>query len=78
MAGEEQGTEEPKSLVKLGGQFEVGRPTGIPPGQSQRIQLAIDMNLKLDAPGTKVVVARIEGQELRRIHFNVVPGAKPL
>ena len=78
VAGEEQGTEEPKSLVKLGGQFEVGRPTGIPPGQSQRIQLAIDMNLKLDAPGTKVVVARIEGQELRRIHFNVVPGATPL
>jgi hypothetical protein len=74
VASEDPGTEEPKSLLKVGGQFEVGRPPGIPPGQDQRIQLAINMNLKIDAPGTKVVKARIEGQEMRRTHFNVVPG----
>ena len=73
--GEEApGTEAPKSLLKVGGQFEVGRPPGIPLGSDQRIQLAINMNLTIETPGTKVVVARIEGQELRRIHFNVVPG----
>lgn len=74
VASEEPGTETPKNLLKIGGQFEVGRPPGIPLGQDQRVQLAIDMDLKIDAPGTKVVVARIEGQEMRRIHFNVVPG----
>ena len=67
-------TEEPKSLLKVAGHFEVGRPPGIPQGQEQRFQLAIDMNLKIEDFGTKAIVARIEGQELRRILFNVVPG----
>ncbi|MDP2953100.1 MAG: hypothetical protein Q8O76_07285 [Chloroflexota bacterium] len=74
VAGEEPATEGPKSLLKVGGQFEVGRPPGIPQGQEQRIQFAMDMNLRLEGPGTKIVIARIEGQEMRRITFNVVPG----
>ncbi|MBI2919439.1 MAG: hypothetical protein HYY01_15810 [Chloroflexi bacterium] len=74
VAEETPGTEVPKSLIRGGGQFELGRPPGIPLGQEQRIQLAIDMNLRIETAGTKMVVARIEGQELRRIHFNVVPG----
>ncbi|MBI4303217.1 MAG: hypothetical protein HY665_02610 [Chloroflexi bacterium] len=32
------------------------------------------MNLKIERHGTKVVAARVEGQEMRRTHFNVVPG----
>lgn len=68
------GTEAPRSLVKVGGQFEVGRPPGIPLGSDQRIQLAIDMNLKIEASGTKVVKARIEEQPMREIRFNVIPG----
>ncbi|MFQ5874804.1 MAG: hypothetical protein ACE5JL_13555 [Dehalococcoidia bacterium] len=74
VASEDPATEEPKSLAKAGGQFEVGRPPGIPQGQDQRIQLAIDINLGIDTAGTKVIIARIEGQEMRRTHFNVVPG----
>jgi hypothetical protein len=70
--GEQPSTEEPKSLFKVNGQFEVGRPAGIRPGQDQRIQLAIGVNLKLEAPGTNIIVARIEGQEMRRVHFNVM------
>ena len=74
VASEDPATEEPKSLLKIAGQFEVGRPAGIPQGQDQRVQLAIDLNLKIETPGTKVIIARIEGQEMRRIRFNVVPG----
>jgi len=74
VAGEDPATEEPKTLVKAGGQFEVGRPPGIPQGQDQRIQLAIDMNLQIDTAGTKVIIARVEGQEMRRTHFNVALG----
>lgn len=74
VASEGPGTEELKGLMKVGGQIEVGRPPGIPPGQDQRVQLAMETNLKIDTPGTKVVVARIEGQEMRRIRFTVVPG----
>ncbi len=74
VVSEDAGTEEPKSLLKVGGQFEVGRPPGIPPGHEQRVQLAIDAHLKIDAPSTHVVIARIEGQEMKRSVFIVVPG----
>ena len=69
---EDNDTEEPKSLVKVGGQFEVGRPPGIRQGQEQRFQLAIDMNLKIETAGTKTVIARIEGQEMQRLDFTVI------
>ncbi|MBI4287625.1 MAG: hypothetical protein HY671_04240 [Chloroflexi bacterium] len=74
VTSEDPQTEQPKSLLKVGGQFEVGRPPGIPQGQEQRIQLAINMSLRLESPGTKIIVARVEGQEMRRVHFNVAPG----
>lgn len=66
--------EDGSSVGKLGGQFEVGRPAGIRPGQDQRIQLATDFILPLEKPGGFFIVARIEGQEMRRIAFYVVAG----
>ena len=71
---EDQISEEPKSLAKMGGQFEVGRPPGILKGQDQRIQLAAGMGLSIDSLGIKTVIARIDGMESKRINFNVVPG----
>jgi len=71
---ESQATEEPRSLMKAGGQFEVGRPAGIPPGQEQRFQLALDMSLRIEDAGIKTVIARVEGQEMRRVNFIVMPG----
>jgi hypothetical protein len=71
---EDNHTEQPKSLVKVGGQFEVGRPPGIRPGQEQRFQLAVDMNLRIETAGTKTVIARIEGQPMRRLEFTVISG----
>jgi hypothetical protein len=73
---EDPNTEEPKSITKIKGQFEVGRPAGIPVGQDQRIQMAIDMGLRLEGPGTKTVIARIDGTELRRLLFSVVSTKK--
>ena len=70
--GEDPDSEQPKSMAKVQGQFEVGRPPGIPPGQDQRIQMAIDMILVIDSPGTKTVAARIDGIESKRIQFNVL------
>ena len=71
---EDDVTEQPSSMVKVGGQFEVGRPPGIRPGQEQRFQLAVDMNLKVEKAGTKTVIARIEGQLKRKLDFTVIPG----
>ena len=66
-------------VVKLGGQFEVGRPAGTPPGQDQRTQIAVNLGLPLKRLGTYVVVARLNGEELRTFSFNVVgrPNAQP-
>lgn len=61
-------------LVKLEGQVEVGRPAGIPLGEAQRIQMALKLSLPLGRLGTHVIIARIEGQEARRVQFNVVAG----
>jgi hypothetical protein len=74
IVSEDPSTEVPKSLVKVGGQCEIGRPPGIQAGQDQRFQIAVEMNLKIESPGTKTVITRIEGEEKRRIHFNVSAG----
>lgn len=62
------------SLAKAGAQLEIGRPPGLPVGQSQRAQLAMNLQLQLAAAGTYEIIARIEGQEETRTHFNVIPG----
>lgn len=62
------------TLTKAAGQLEVGRPPGLPAGQSQRAQIAVNMTLSLDKPGTYEIITRIEGHEDHRTHFNVVAG----
>jgi hypothetical protein len=74
VASEDPASEVPKTLGKVTGDFEVGRPPGIPPGANQRVQLAVGFALKIEGPGSYVIVARIEGQELQRTGFNVVSG----
>ena len=71
---EDAASEETKSILKLGGQFEAGRPPGIPLGQDQRIQLAVEMNLKFESPCTMEIVARLDGSDEGRTHFRVVAG----
>lgn len=60
-------------VAKLAGQFEVGRPPGIPPGQDQRTQIAVNIGLAVKQFGTYEVVTRLNGEEGRRFPFNVVP-----
>lgn len=67
-------TEDGKTILQIDGQFEVGRPPGIKPGQDQRLQIAADLAVQFDRPGTYVFVAGLKGEELARTHFNVVPG----
>ncbi len=69
-------SEDGQTLRKMDGGFEVGRPVGIPPGQDQRVQIAANMALRLNGPGTYVIIARVDGEEKRRVPFNVVPGPR--
>jgi len=67
-------TDDGAQLAKIEGQLRVGRPADIPAGQAQRSQMAGNIGLSLDKPGTYSIVAFIEGQEVGRTVFNVVKG----
>jgi hypothetical protein len=58
-------------------QVEVGRPTGILPGTSQRAMLAINTMFQLLKPGRFEVLIAGSDDESKRIAFDAVLGTKP-
>jgi hypothetical protein len=62
------------TIWTMSGRVEVGRPPGIRPGQSQRVQLAANLVLAIPGPGGYVVSALVNQEECGRTTFNVVPG----
>jgi hypothetical protein len=58
--------------AKMSGQLEIGRPPGLPTGYSQRVVLAFNGVMNIEAPGTFVIAAKIQGQESKRVSFRVV------
>lgn len=61
-------------MAKFSGGFKAGRPPEHPPGQPQRAQLATNLPLQIQKPGTYAIIGRLEGQELTRTQFNVLKG----
>lgn len=59
------------SHMMVQGQVEAGRPPGIVPGQTQRIQLAVSTALRVERIGTFSAVVRMAGSE-RVAKFHVV------
>ena len=68
-------SEDAEEIATVSGNFEVGRPPGIPPGQDQRVQVAVEANLKFERPGSFVIVAKLDGKEGQRVPFHVMPAA---
>ena len=68
-------SEDAVTIAKVGGNFEVGRAPGIPQGQDQRIQLAVEANLTFAKPGVFVIMAKIDGEEQTRVPFHVTAGS---
>lgn len=68
-----------RQLMKIEGAFEVGRPPGTAPGQSQRFQLAIPTPMTIEQLGTYVVKVLFPDEktheltEQSRTTFRVVP-----
>lgn len=67
-------TEDGGSLAKINGQMKVGRPPDHPPGMTQRSVVAANLPLELKTAGSYVIIARLEGQEMKRTPFFVIPG----
>ena len=63
-----------QELFKIEGEFEVGRAPGIKPGSSQRLMMAFTVNsLKFSEPKVYSIISFVDGQEIRRLEFNVIP-----
>jgi hypothetical protein len=66
-----------EALVTLNGEFEVGRPPGIPQGTEQRSQIAAEMTIEIPSPGQYAVRVRLNGEDRpeQQIPFMVVQRA---
>ena len=53
-----------ETLVSMAGEFEVGRPPGIPAGSAQRSQIAAEMMAEFQSAGQYVVRVRLNGEDL--------------
>ena len=65
-------SEDGESIHTVGGEFEAGRAPGTPAGQDQRVQMAVTAIMNFGKPETLAVVARIDGEERRRVAFLVM------
>lgn len=65
-------------LASIPTTFVVGRPPHLEAGSTQRVVLAIpQISLKLPSPGTYVLTAAVNGQELRRTTFRAIQAVRP-
>jgi hypothetical protein len=63
-----------QTVLGFGGEFEVGRPPGMPAGSGQRTQLATKADADL-APATYAIRCLVDGVEAdRQLTFRVVAG----
>lgn len=68
----EMGTPDGK-IHRLGGEFNVGRPPTIEPGDEQLVALAINFDgLQFERPDRYEIVVELDGEEVKRLGFRVV------
>ena len=66
----------PSQGIGFQSRFEVGRPTGIPPGTPLEVPIAINMG-PIDLPSGRgyIWVIRVDGDEVTRANFRTRPAA---
>jgi hypothetical protein len=63
---------DPKQVFEIGGQFNVGRPPLLPPGDAQVVCLALTVNsLRLEKPAMFHWVISVDGTPLKRLPMRV-------
>lgn len=66
-----KGSEGPE-LARGGGQFEVGREAGMPPGMTQRVTIGLSAQLQIPQPGTYEIIVTAADAE-KRVTFEALP-----
>jgi hypothetical protein len=59
------------------GEFEVGRPPGMPAGASQRFMLAAPVSLNLQTTGLYEIVVRVDGADVAASCFQAIEVSTP-
>lgn len=54
------------------GEFEQGRPPGLPPGSVQRVMLAINMNIRIERACEAVAELSLDGEVAKSVPFRIV------
>ena len=64
--------EDGKALGEIGGEFEQGRPAGLPAGSTQRVMLTATMNLQFERPGDVSVEFWLDDTLAKTVPFRTV------
>jgi hypothetical protein len=64
-------------LVSVEGEFEAGRPPGIPAGMVQKVQMAFNVTPKFERAGPYVARLMLDNQTAKRQTFNVAGASEP-
>ena len=59
-------------LAEGGGEFEIGRKTGIPPGMMQRVVIGLHGQVEVKSPGTYEILVTCAGQR-KTVTFEALP-----
>ncbi len=65
-------SEDGSKFGEVQGEFEQGRPPGLPPGSAQRVMLAINMNIRIERPCEAVAEITLDGQLAKSVPFRIV------
>jgi hypothetical protein len=65
-------SEEGAVFSQAQGEFEQGRPPGLAPGSTQRVMLAISMNIRIEKAGEAVAELTLDGSVAKTVPFRIV------
>lgn len=54
------------------GEFEQGRPPGLPPGSAQRVMLAMNLNIRVEKACEAVAELLLDGETARTVPFRIL------
>ena len=65
-------SEDGSNFGEVQGEFEQGRPPGLPPGSAQRVMLAINMNIRIERACEAVAELSLDGEISKTVPFRIV------
>jgi len=72
-----QNEDSKRVYASVDGEFEMGRPPGIPPGSKQRVCLALNLAQQFQEDGPYLVRLLVDGRQVGSAQFFVIDMSKP-